>query len=119
MNFRTHKFIILSLLLLTAIPGFAAELTAESLAGKWLYTHILMEEGREIPVNFPTTFEPNGTVVYFSPTGAEFSRGTFEISEGSILYEDEKGPQEWKVIAYDGDSLHVDHRGAAMFFERQ
>ena len=114
-----NALLTLTWLVLTATPAFAIDLTVESLEGEWLYTHIVMEGGQEIPVNFTTIFKQDGSVIYLDATGAERGRGVFEIGEGMILYKDAKGPQEWEVISIEEDTLHVDHRGAGMFFERQ
>lgn len=102
-----------------AIPAIAAELTADSLQGKWMFTHILMEENREIKVNRVMEFLPDGTIVNYDPLGNEAGRATYEIAGDRILYEDSNGKQKWQLISFQENALHVDHRGAEMFFERQ
>jgi hypothetical protein len=97
----------------------AYELTAESLYGKWLFTHILMDGDREMPVNRPIEFFEDGTVVNYDMQGNEKTRGTFRIEQDTILYEDDNGPQAWKLVSLDEHVLHVDHMGAEMFFNRQ
>ena len=110
---------IISILLIATSASQAAELTVEALEGEWLYTHIVMDDGQNMPVNFTTRFESDGTLVWILPTGAEYGRGKYEINGSTINYTDEKGPQQWKVVNLEQDSLHLDHRGAGMFFERQ
>ena len=119
MMVRVLWMTIVLFLTVASTPTQADELSAESLYGKWLYTHILMEGGREISVNLSTTFSDDGTVVFYDPNGQERGHGTFTIQGGTILYKDDKGPQPWKVLSLEKDTLHVDHRGAEMFFKRQ
>jgi hypothetical protein len=96
----------------------AKELSAESLAGDWVFMHIIMDGERQMTVNRKTQFIADGTVVNYDAAGSEKSRGSFKLEGGTIVYTDEKGKQNWKVISFDSDSLHVNHRGAEMFFER-
>jgi hypothetical protein len=96
----------------------AADLSAESIRGDWLFTHIIMDGEREMKVNKKTQFLPDGTAVYYDSAGNESARGTYVVQGDSIIYTDEKGEQKWKLVSFDGDSLHVDHRGAEMFFKR-
>ena len=112
-------FAFLFLLAAFASPSFATELSAQSLEGTWMFTHIIMDGEREIQVNRETRFFADGSLVYYDATGNVKTRGTFEASGKTIVYTDEKGEQNWEVMAFDGNSLHVDHRGAEMFFERR
>ena len=73
----------------------------------------------EISVNHRTQFRPDGVAIHFDAAGAEKSRGTYEIDGNRILYTDAKGLQEWDVISFGENELHLDHRGAQMFFIRQ
>ena len=103
------------------LPGSAAlaeELTEQSIEGKWLFTHIVMEGGREIKVNQTAEFS-DGTVVYYIAGGNESGRGTYSVDPAAITYTDKKGEQVWKLVSLENGILHVDHRGAEMFFEKQ
>ena len=108
-----------TLVLAATIDVRAEELSAEALHGKWLYTHILMDGTREIQVNYLTEFFPDGSVAYFDGAGVEKDRGRYVVSGDAIIYTDEKGEQVWKLVSLSEGKLHVDHRGAEMFFERQ
>ena len=44
---------------------------------------------------------------------------SFRIKDNTIIYKGKKDTQNWTVVALEGDSLHVDHMGAEMFFEKQ
>jgi hypothetical protein len=113
----------LSLLALFLVAGSvtcpADELSVEALQGTWLYTHIVMDGTRNMPVNYTTEFRPDGTVIYYDNTGTEMDRGRFRISGDAIIYSDNNGEQTWKLVSLEGGRLHVDHRGAEMFFEKQ
>lgn len=97
----------------------AEDLTKSAIEGKWLFTHIVMEGGREIQVNQTADFSSDGTVVYYGAGGNEFSRGTYSVKPDAITYSDTRGEQEWKLVSLQDGKLHVDHRGAEMFFEKQ
>jgi hypothetical protein len=64
-------------------------------------------------------FLPDGEVINYDRSGNERSHATFTLNNGVILYVDNRGKQRWKVLDFTGDRLHVDHRGAEMFFERR
>jgi hypothetical protein len=119
MRIRTFWLAAALLLSFTSLNSQADALTAESLHGQWLYTHILMEGGKEISVNFSTTFLEDGSVIFQDALGKERGRGSFTVQGDTILYKDDKGAQPWKLVSLENDSLHVDHRGAEMFFTRQ
>jgi hypothetical protein len=95
------------------------ELTSEALEGKWLYTHIILEGGREISVNYIVEFGADGTAVYYDSAGLEKDRGTYRVGADAIIYSDRNGEQTWKLVLLSDGKLQVDHRGAGMFFERQ
>ena len=116
---KNAVFAFLVLLAAFASPCFATELSAQSLEGTWMFTHMIMDGEREMQVNRETRFFTDGSLIYYDAAGNENTRGTFEVSGETIIYTDEKGEQNWNVLAFDGNSLHVDHRGAEMFFERQ
>lgn len=97
----------------------AAELSSDCLEGKWMFTHILMEGGQEMKVNRQMEFLSDGVVVNYDTAGNEKSRATYEIAGDRIIYIDGNGEQKWKVVSFEENVLHVDHRGAEMFFERQ
>ena len=116
----TISWIVTTLILsFASINSYADEFTAETLHGNWLYTHILMESGQKISVNFSTAFLKDGTVIYSDPMGNEISRGTFAVKDNTVMYEDAKGPQSWKFVSFEDGQLLVDHKGAEMFFERK
>ena len=119
MNFPIPVYLAIALLLTAPITSSSAELTAESIQGKWMYTHILMDGAREMKVTMLTEFLPTGSAVYYDSAGNERGRGTYEVSENGIIYTDKKGEQVWKLVSFENDKLHVDHKGAEMFFERR
>ena len=96
-----------------------AELSSDSLEGKWMFTHILMEGSKEMEVNRQMEFLSDGMIVNYDAAGNEESRATYEITGDWIIYIDGNGKQKWKVVSFKENALHVDHRGAEMFFERQ
>ena len=119
MKSKLTTFALLFALVMLTSPVMAAELSASSLEGKWLFTHIIMDGEREKQINRQTRFFADGSLVYYDAAGNEKTRGSFEVNSNTIVYTDEKGIQNWKVLSFDDNSLHVDHRGAEMFFERQ
>ena len=106
-------------ILALAIPAiaFSLDLSNSSLAGKWQFKRIVTEE-YETSVNIQMEFKPDGTVINYAHTGQEFSRGLYQIEGDSIVYTDKNGDQNWVVKSITANSLHVDNRGAEMFFER-
>ena len=119
MKFRIPVYVALALLLTAPLTGNSAELTSESIQGKWLFTHILMDGTRDMKVNNLTEFLPAGSAIFYDSAGQEQSRGTYEVSENAVIYNDDKGQQVWKLVSFEENKLHVDHKGAEMFFERQ
>ena len=109
----------LVLFLTAPTTSWATELTAESLHGKWMFTHILMDGSREMKVNNLTEFLPSGSAVFYDSAGNERGRGSYKVSGNTITYTDNKGKQVWKLVSFEVGKLHVDHRGAEMFFERR
>ena len=109
----------MALILALAIPftAFSLDLSINTLAGKWQFKRIVTEE-YETSVNIQMEFEPDGTVINYAPNGQEIGRGSYKIEGGYIIYTDKNGEQPWEVKAISEDRLHVDHRGAEMFFER-
>jgi hypothetical protein len=105
-------------LAISASPAMATELSATSLEGTWMFTHIMMDGERDMKVNRKTQFLADRSLVHCDAAGNEKARGTYEVTGDTIVYTDDKGKQNRKVLAFDGNSLHVDHRGAEMFFER-
>ena len=77
-----------------------------------------MDGEREINLNYKTEFLAAGTAVYYAAAGNQSTRGTYVVEGGTIIYTDEKGEQKWKLVSMNENSLHVDHRGAEMFFKR-
>ena len=97
----------------------AEELSGDSLAGKWMFTHMVLDGGSPRTVNQLMEFQSDGAIINYDPAGNEHSRASYTLQSGSIIYTDQRGEQTWKLVEYGGDSLHVDHRGAEMFFTRQ
>jgi hypothetical protein len=114
------KAIALSVLLLPVTVS-ADELNLAALEGTWLFSHMLLDGETNRAVNKFIVFEPDGDVVtYYDPDGKhEFSRATYTVKAGTIVYSDDKGDQNWEVLNFSSDKLHVDHRGAELFFERR
>jgi hypothetical protein len=98
---------------------FAAQPTTESLEGKWIFTHMILDGESERSVNRTMEFLSNGNVVNYDKAGNEESRASYVVKPSMIVYSDKKGDQNWKVIKYEGTSLQVNHLGADMFFEKQ
>jgi hypothetical protein len=46
-------------------------------------------------------------------------RASYVVEDGVIRYTASTGEQVWKLVSIDENSLHVDNRGAEMFFERE
>lgn len=101
-----------------ASPCMATELSARSLEGTWMFTHIIMDGEREVKVNRKMQFFADGSLVNYDVAGNKKTQGTYEVTGNTIIYMDDNGKQNWKVLAFDENSLHVDHGGAEMFFER-
>ena len=81
------------------INAAADGISADALAGKWLFTDLVMDEGgRKMAINKPVEFTSDGAVVWYDAAGNAKNRGTFEIGAGSINYSDDKGSQKWKVL---------------------
>lgn len=114
------KAIVVSILLLPVTVS-AEQLTQSTLEGTWLFSHMLLDGETNRPVNKFLVFEPDGDVVtYHDPDGKhEFSRATYTVQAGSIVYSDDKGDQNWRVLDFSAGKLHIDHRGAELFFERR
>ena len=103
---------------LIASPVFGLELTTDALVGKWNFTHMLLDGETNRQVNLAMEFLPNGEIVNFDKAGSEMSRASYAISDGLIVYTDKRGKQRWKIMKFDGKSLHVNHMGAEMFFKK-
>ena len=98
---------------------FAAEVTEEALAGKWIFTHMILDGETNRPVNQVMEFLSDGIVVNYTAAGTEQSRASYELQPGVIVYSDTNGKQKWKLKEFDGKALHVNHMGADMFFKKQ
>ena len=110
------NFLILIVALLLPIIATADDVSADVLAGEWKYVRIVAED-YELDVNTIMEFQPDGIVINYYAPGKELSRGTYEIKGGQIIYSDANGVQPWDVISLTDKKLHVNHRGAEMFFE--
>jgi hypothetical protein len=119
MKSLTSIVAVLFLMMTSTALCIAAELSSDSLEGKWMFTHILMEGSKEMKVNRQMEFLSDGMIVNYDAAGNEESRATYEITGDWIIYIDGNGKQKWKVVSFKENALHVDHRGAEMFFERQ
>ena len=116
-GFSMKYFVTFILALAIPAIAFSLDLSNSSLAGKWQFKRIVTEE-YETSVNIQMEFKPDGTVINYAPNGQEISRGSYKIEGGYIIYTDKNGEQPWEVKTIAEDRLHVDHRGAEMFFER-
>lgn len=107
------------LLVLFPLTSLSAQLTEDSLAGKWIFTHMILDGESERSVNRIMAFLPDGNIVNYDKSGKKESRASYAVEPNAIIYSDERGDQTWKVKTYDGNNLHVNHLGADMFFEKQ
>ena len=107
----------LFLALFMPLAALSFDLTNSLLVGKWRFVRIVAED-YEKPVKITMEFQQDGTVINYAHTGQEFSRGVYQIEGDSIVYTDKNGDQNWVVKSITANSLHVDNRGAEMFFER-
>jgi hypothetical protein len=98
---------------------FAAQLTTDSLEGKWIFAYMILDGESKRPVNKTMEFLSNGKVVNYDKAGNEESRASYTVKPNRIVYSDKNGDQNWKIKKYDGIILHVNHLGADMFFEKQ
>ena len=112
-------FLPLLIFLAASFALDAAELSPQSLSGKWLFTHMKLDGATERKVNRLMEFKSDGVVINYDAAGKESSRASYKISEGVIVYSDQRGDQKWKVKAFGKENLHVDNSGAEMFFKRQ
>ena len=109
-------------LILIIFPVFvsAEDLTSDTLVGKWLFTHMILDGDSQRAVNKLMEFLPNGVVInYIDAAGNEQSRASYEIQPGAIIYTDKRGVQTWKIVEFSRNNLHVDNYGAEMFFDKQ
>ena len=115
------KKVLLPLFFCVVFPLWvmAADVTPQSLSGKWLFTHMKLDGTIERKVNRIMEFKSDGVVINYDAVGKESSRATYKIKEGLIVYSDQRGDQKWKVKKFSKEDLHVDHSGAEMFFKRQ
>ena len=97
----------------------ADSLSQEAIQGKWRFTHIVMDGDREVKVNQTVDFRTDGSAVYYGAGGNESARGSYVVESDAIRYTDNKGEQVWKLLSFEDGRLHVDHRGAHMFFEKE
>lgn len=107
-------------LLIALLPFFsvAEPLTAQALEGRWLFTHMILDGQQEVPVNMLVDFQPDGSAVSYGKDGNERDRATYTLGDNTIEYTDQRGQQNWEVLSFEANSLHVDHKGAEMFFIR-
>ena len=106
------------LLMLLAVVSHGADLSNDTLSGTWMFTHMILDGERTVPVKRRMDFLPSGALINYDRKGEEHSRATYVIEGGVIKYSDKRGSQTWKVKQFDGDALIVDHAGAEMFFSR-
>jgi len=110
-------FVTFILALAIPLMALSLDLSNSSLAGKWHFKRIVTED-YETPLSIQMEFKQDGTVISYAPNGKEIDRGSYKIENGYIIYTDKNGEQPWEVKMITEDRLHVDHRGAEMFFER-
>lgn len=97
----------------------AADLSNTTISGKWVFTHMLLDGETRMDVNRLVEFTQSGEAVWYDAAGIEKSMGNYTINAGVIDYVDTNGSQNWKVVEFREGTLHVDHKGAEMFFQRQ
>ena len=115
-----NRLLILTFSLMLALPldVQAVDVTPDILVGKWKFTHMILDGQRNLKVNRLMEFRPDGKVVNYDNTGAEQSIATYRITDDAIIYSDKQGKQNWVIKKFDGSILHVNHKGADMFFEK-
>ncbi len=106
-------------LFLVPVSVYGADLSSDSLTGKWNFTHMILDDESIRPVNRLMEFLPEGAIINYDQSGVENSRASYVIKPGVIIYTDKRGEQLWEVILFEEDKLHVNHYGADMFFEKQ
>ena len=111
--------IALSVLLFNSVC-LAADLTNESLAGTWNFTHMVLDGDVDNPrpANVIMEFFADGQIVNKYGQG-KVTPAEYRIDVDSIIYSDKNGEQRWQVVEYSEGKLHVNNSGAEMFFERQ
>ena len=114
MKLTLRLFLLLSL----AVTAQAEDLNSKTLAGEWMFTHIILEGQVERPVNRRMRFLTDGQVINYDAGGQERNPARYKIERAKIIYTDESGVQTWQVLEFDGATLRVDHMGAEMFFQR-
>jgi hypothetical protein len=62
----------------------ATELSARSLEGAWMFTHIIMDGEREVKVNRKMQFFGDGSLVNYDVAGNKKSPGTCEVTGNTI-----------------------------------
>lgn len=97
----------------------ATDLSNVTISGKWIFTHMLLDGETHMDVNRLVEFTQGGEAVWYDAGGNKKSLGNYTINAGVIDYVDDNGPQNWKVVEFGEGRLHVDHKGAEMFFQRQ
>jgi len=97
----------------------ADDFTRENIAGTWTFTHMLIDGGSEYKLNEKVVFGTDGSYQQYLPSGDLRGSATWEISGDTLIYNDDRGKQKWKLVSFEDGKLHVDHRGGEMFFERR
>ena len=111
--------IALSVLLLNSVC-LAADLSNESLAGTWNFTHMILDGDVDNPrpANVIMEFSADGQIV--NKYGQDkVTPAEYRIDGDTIIYSDKNGEQRWQVVEYSEGKMHVNNSGAEMFFERQ
>ncbi len=113
-----NKLFFFLFFIFTPALALSLDVTPDALAGKWTFTHMILDGEQTRRVNKKMEFLPEGEVINFNKDGSEKSRATYTISDSTIVYTDKRGAQPWKIQKFDGKSLHVNHKGADMFFRK-
>lgn len=102
-----------------ASPCVAEEFSRQNVAGNWTWTHMILDGEQEYKIDNQVELQADGTYVQYDRAGGIRVRATWEISGNTLVYNDEKGEQQWELVAFEDGRLHFDHAGAEMFFVRR
>lgn len=114
-----YLFNVIFLFLLLSSNILADTLSASSISGKWMFTHMNLDGTGDRPVNRAMEFQSDGTIINYDAAGNRNGSATYTIQGDTIRYKDKHGEQKWRVKKFDGSDLQVDNSGAMMFFKRQ
>lgn len=117
---RLAQIVIALAVLLFSSVCLAADLSNESLAGTWNFTHMVLDGDVDNPrpANVIMEFSADGQIVNKYGQG-KVTPAEYRIDGDTIIYSDKNGEQRWQVVEYSERKMHVNNSGAEMFFERQ